>query len=269
MACTFEELHQVQYEILCDFGDYCEKHNIDYKLHGGTLLGAVRESDFIPWDDDIDVIMSIYEFKRFVKLVKKEPLKDMVFQWITTENNTPFICAKLRKKNTYVPEELINSFNINQGVWIDIFVYVDKPEKNIGILCQEKLMRLFYIFSTEALLKKYNQNFDVDKRAVFLSKMPNWLNNFIRRILFELISMYHNKDSEFVRDFDFNGDHNSKEPRSYFEPTVLHKFRDKELRVPKNFDKLLTNIYGNDYMTPRRMHTHTELENINLNVSGE
>lgn len=268
MACTFEELHQVQFEILCDFGDYCEKHNIEYSLYGGTLLGAVRENYFIPWDDDIDVIMSIREFKRFVKLVNKEPVKDMSFQWITTENNTPFICAKLRKKNTYVPEELINSFNINQGVWIDIFVYVDKPENNIGILCQEKLMRTFYILSTDSLLKKYNKDYVVDKRAEFLSKMPNWLNNCIRRILFWFISLYKNKNVKFYRSLDYIGV-TERIPCSHLKPTMLYDFRGRKVRIPIDFEGNLIRAYGKDYMIPRLTYSHTYLENVNLYVSGE
>ena len=50
-----KELHEVQIEILKDVRDFCDKHKITYFLIAGTLLGSIRHSGFIPWDDDIDI----------------------------------------------------------------------------------------------------------------------------------------------------------------------------------------------------------------------
>ena len=59
---------------LSAFADYCEARGLTYMLCGGTLLGAVRHRGFIPWDDDIDVMMPRPDYEAFIRLAEKEPV---------------------------------------------------------------------------------------------------------------------------------------------------------------------------------------------------
>ena len=52
-----EESKQIQLDILSDVHQYCIENNIRYSICYGTLIGAVRHGGFIPWDDDIDILM--------------------------------------------------------------------------------------------------------------------------------------------------------------------------------------------------------------------
>lgn len=274
MACTMEELHEAQYEMMRAFGNYCEKHKINYVLHGGTLLGAVRHNYIIPWDDDVDMIMDIKSFNKLVKLTKKEPIEGLYFQWIDRDKEYPINCARIRKNNTYMPEWRFQGLDMHHGVWIDLFVYLNKPATEIGVKFQEFLLGAFSLLGQRFLTDEKITEFDDTKKAQkkiqkIIQKTPKSLVNFFRTILFFIISHYGKKDSEFVRDFDYNGQHNFKEPRSCFEPTMLHKFGDTELRIPQNYDKLLKIIYGDDYMTPKKTHTHVNLNSIILNTLGE
>ena len=65
---SFEELKKVELDILSYFVDFCEKHNLQYFLAYGTLIGAIRHKGFIPWDDDVDLQMPRHDYNRLVAL---------------------------------------------------------------------------------------------------------------------------------------------------------------------------------------------------------
>ena len=63
-----DELKSIQLAILEYVHDFCIKNNIRYSLCGGTLIGAVRHKGYIPWDDDIDIIMPRDDYEKFCSL---------------------------------------------------------------------------------------------------------------------------------------------------------------------------------------------------------
>lgn len=66
------EVQKVCLELLIEVDRICTQHNINYYIYGGTLLGAVRHNGFIPWDDDIDIVMFRSEYDKFVKICENE-----------------------------------------------------------------------------------------------------------------------------------------------------------------------------------------------------
>lgn len=64
---TTHELRKIQIEILKSIHNYCQENNLRYSLAYGTLLGAVRHKGFIPWDDDIDIMMPRPDYEQFLK----------------------------------------------------------------------------------------------------------------------------------------------------------------------------------------------------------
>ena len=63
-----EAIQRIGFELLVEFKQFCEKNGLRYYICFGTLIGAVRHQGFIPWDDDIDVIMPRPDFERFQQL---------------------------------------------------------------------------------------------------------------------------------------------------------------------------------------------------------
>lgn len=116
-------------EMLIEIDRICRKYGIEYSLDGGTLLGAVRHKGFIPWDDDIDVIMRRDEYVKFYRACKREMDKKRFFlQEYRTDSNYRWGYAKLRRKGTeYIrlgQEHLKN----RTGVFVDIFVADNVPD---------------------------------------------------------------------------------------------------------------------------------------------
>lgn len=116
------------FELLCDFADYCDQNGLRYYLCGGTLLGAIRHKDFIPWDDDIDVLMPRPDYERFRECFSKNPIRDN-YELLCAENgNSPFPFSKIINKQIMV-ETAFN--NLDRNIWIDVFPLDGVPEEKI------------------------------------------------------------------------------------------------------------------------------------------
>ena len=67
-----DRVHQSDFDMLCEVDRICKKHGIQYFLHGGTFLGAVRHQDFIPWDDDVDILFLRKDYEKFLEVYENE-----------------------------------------------------------------------------------------------------------------------------------------------------------------------------------------------------
>lgn len=112
------EIKQIELEILLSFDQFCKEHNLYYTLAGGTLLGAIRHNGFIPWDDDIDVMMPREDYMRFVELTKHISIEENlgILTYENEEYNYPFL--KVYRKNTVA--KMIDNMT-SHGIWIDVF----------------------------------------------------------------------------------------------------------------------------------------------------
>ncbi len=83
---TIEDAKQIELEILDYIDTLCKKHNINYIINYGTLIGAVRHQGFIPWDDDIDLSMPREDYQRFINIFQKEKSKYKLLSLETDKN---------------------------------------------------------------------------------------------------------------------------------------------------------------------------------------
>lgn len=126
------QLQMIELEILLEVDRICKKHDIKYSLAAGTLLGAVRHKGFIPWDDDLDLIMLRKEYDRFCKVCEEE-LDNNKF-YLQTHQNTPgyrWGYAKMRRHGTEYIRKGQEHLQYASGVSIDIFPLDSVPDSRI------------------------------------------------------------------------------------------------------------------------------------------
>lgn len=124
---TFEESRRIQLDILLDFVDFCNRNGLHYSLGEGTLIGAIRHKGFIPWDDDIDILMLREEYDKFVRLYDG---KYRLVSPGSTHYWLPY--SRLTDERTVV-EWGSNPYDIfRHGLWVTVFPidnYPDNPDE--------------------------------------------------------------------------------------------------------------------------------------------
>lgn len=133
---TPEELKALQacfLEIIKDIDRVCQEHGLCYMAAGGTALGSVRHKGFIPWDDDVDILMPREDLNRFVELFE-ECMGDKYE--LTTPNSDKYqlesMISAVYKKNTLKAAFLDYNTPFPKGVHIDIFAIESVPRNPIG-----------------------------------------------------------------------------------------------------------------------------------------
>lgn len=118
---SLEEKKVIQLEMLKEIDEFCRINDIKYSLAFGTLLGAVRHKGFIPWDDDMDIMMPLPDMMRFKLLFKSKELK---YCDVDTENHYDYAFSRIAHINTYNQKGLVYK---DYGVCIDTYPIVSIP----------------------------------------------------------------------------------------------------------------------------------------------
>ena len=115
-----EEAIKIRKRILQAFHELCEEKGLNYSLGYGTLLGAVRHSGMIPWDDDIDIVMPRYDYEKLSEIYKVKENKDL-YQFVNHQNH-PEIKTKIGYFIDYSTiTEVAGTLNDYHGIHIDIY----------------------------------------------------------------------------------------------------------------------------------------------------
>ena len=134
MENKLRQLQLTQLEILKLVDSLCQKHCIPYSLYAGSLLGAVRHQGFIPWDDDLDICMSRYNYNRFLAVWEQEAPEGYILQ--NKENSPQFTQSftKIRKENTTFLQDMSEAGKYHTGIFLDVFPIDRAPENKLQFL---------------------------------------------------------------------------------------------------------------------------------------
>ncbi len=167
---TLREIQLGLLEILKDVDTFCKDNNIRYSIAYGTLLGAVRHKGFIPWDDDIDILMPRPDFDRFVATYSSKR-----FRCLYGDKRFTQYFAKVEDPTTLCKEKSI-SRSRQLGLNIDIFPVDGKPDGTENQILHEKrvakpVKRMFII--RRGFFSSHDLN--LAKIEAFLHKRTYWL----------------------------------------------------------------------------------------------
>jgi len=126
ISSKMKKIWSIEIELLQILLDICIRHNLKCWVDSGTLIGAIRDKGFIPWDDDIDMVMMRDDFNKLSIIIEKELEFPYFFETIETDRFCPYKTAKLMKAGTTAN---INNSKGRQCIFIDIFVYDAVPTK--------------------------------------------------------------------------------------------------------------------------------------------
>ena len=250
-----KKLQMCELDILKDIIKICKKHNLTYYMMGGTFLGAIRHKGFIPWDDDIDISLNRNEYEKLLKILETElPKKYSMDNFIV--NKESLIYATRIEDSTVQVLDKAPNVQLVRNAWIDIFPLDGMP--NNALIRKIHEFRLLYlrlkfkysIFSLSVAQNKKHRPFH-EKVLVFLG------NHFNFEKILDKKKCLHQLDKSLKKyDYDksnyvvnFMGAYRFKEmfKKDIYENCSLYDFENTKLNAPKNYDFVLTQMYG-DYM---------------------
>ncbi len=241
------EIQKELLEILIKTVNFLNDHNIKYYLYAGTLLGAVRHKGFIPWDDDIDLILPRTEYNKFVKELKEHNCKiDNNYKAIgfDLENdfNWPFI--KIINENI----EVDTKEKCDNNLWIDIFVYDGVKDNDSFFFKRVILFRSILIYKRCFLHKSGFPTKSKNKIKGFIYTvlgMPFSLKTITKKYI-KLCQKYDYEKTEYICDLIWGSKFKYKIKKELLE-NCEYQFEGYKFTSFKNYDYVLKNIYG-DYM---------------------
>ena len=234
------KLHQELIGIMDDVDKACKKLNLKYYLVGGTLLGAIRHKGFIPWDDDLDIAMPRPDFDKFMQMAEKYLPTYMKIMWVTTNENHPFLFAKVVDCRTLFQQRS----RYNDGIFIDVFPLDYSPAFSPSLNVRKKmavyLCRIIRIKNTKNVRLKTFKYFVMSK---ILS------NKFAQKAILHLLTTAQNNGKTHLA--NFGSQYNlSKQtlPVDWYGGGIPVQFEGRTYMAPNDYCQVLNSIYGANYM---------------------
>ena len=245
---TAEEIKKMQTEILHQFHEFCHANQIRYYLYAGTLLGAVRHKGFIPWDDDIDLVLPRPDYERLLELLQTQKVAPYL-DVISYKNNPyyPYPFAKLHDTRTICDIPGLDP-RIGLGVWIDLFPMDGLPGNQ-----QERELHVKRLQKRIHILNRCSRKFYFTTNPTRLIKnIGLWVlygHYSQKKVLVELGQMaqkYPYESSPYIGVIAFSRGLNNVIEKDGFEQTVMLPFEQYKFDVPGTYRQYLINLYGPD-----------------------
>ena len=256
----------VELDLLNEFARICNTHHLKWFAHAGTMLGAVRHHGFIPWDDDIDVVMPRSDYEALCNIGPQEFLEPYFFQ---NDKTDPLFCrsySRLRNSWTTAFQIQERGLNVpyNQGIFIDIFPYDNLSDDEEEMKEEMKRMELLVFIS------KYYRNlvhfYEPPKESGFNKRFRHYLKHmwfkYVNRAKGDYLYYINEHNSIATR-------HNGQETcrvgeviippigrhiwnKEWLENAQMMPFEMISIPVPINYEDCLNVSFGKDWQAPKQ-----------------
>lgn len=242
-------------DILVEIDRICRKHNINYWIDFGTLLGTVRHGGFIPWDDDLDIAMPSDDFRKFMGIATKELPPTLFLQTKTTDPSYTMLVNKVRDRNSFfVTQHEDFTKNYQKGLYVDIFEVLPYPKvpKNLqkSIMRWYKKICFFYSVKQEVNLKNH------------LATLVFPLIKLGLNIIWGLCNFLPKHQLGYEKRFSPYGNSYQKE---WIFPLKDITFEGISFLGPADPDRYLTSIYGDYMKVPPEEKRITHIIHVEIN----
>lgn len=275
---SLDDTKKLQLDILDVFDDFCKKHNLRYMLAYGSLIGAVRHHGFIPWDDDIDLMMPVEDYRTLCAIINDMDTDGMMtdryrFADMHVKSSIPFhqSFAKIYDTHTFATmSELKTDAGFKEAVFVDIFPIVGMPEneQERDTLVEELRVPNEMLYWATRNVKASDFN-PIHPRTAFVD-FKNWMKSR-KKPFGEWLADYARILDTFP---DVEGATAAYDIKARFmtnDRVIFHdnpwlplttlEFEGRNVPAPEQYDAILRHIYG-DYMQlppeDKRQPLHTQ-----------
>jgi len=246
--------------ILLEVDRICRKYDIKYTIEGGTLLGAIKYKGFVPWDDDIDIVMLRDHYERFLFLCKTELKSNFFLQNSKSKKEYTLQYSKLCMNHTLYVQENSKHLNIHHGLFIDIF-----PIDNINIKTFKYHLACIRGISG-AIDYKVNKKYSVNKL-----KSKNFLKNLLckslshlsftrlNKISYNLMTYYNKKRTSHIFELCTGKITVNPLERYIYEELIEVEFMGEMVFATKHYNEFLYSRFGDINKLPpidKRVPSH-------------
>ena len=241
-------IQELELEILKEFDRICRENGLSYTVAGGTMIGAIRHKGFVPWDDDIDIGMSVRDYRKFCRIAPKQ-LSDKFFFQNSYTDMWDVSIAKIRLNGTTAIEEGSEKYDYHHGIWIDIFPMTGVKDSDRWVKIMNALFHVRNMLLKDLVYKdQYEAYPDIYKKIKMIMKIPLGFRRFFCKILDRIVLRDFRKCKYFC--YVLAGGNIFREDLSeYADKTVETQFESLQVQIAEGYDEILTHRYG-DYMTP-------------------
>lgn len=249
-----EEIQKVSFEILKVIKSICDKEHLNYGLAFGTLIGAVRYKGYIPWDDDVDIIMPRPDFERLMKYFNDNYKELQPYEpWNRSKHpDYPYTMTRIID-NRYILD-IDNEKPCGMGIFVDIYVLDgagNSIEEARNLLKRTKIYPSSIFLSTRLKLKNGGTKGLIKNmiKPFFYAYVKLRGRDYFVKKLYEIIEGYDYDKCTYLACLEWDNTTGSATAKTDIENSVEVEFNGERFKAAANIDFYLTHAYG-DYMTP-------------------